>query len=68
MNLLPSLCCLFGSRCSEEEAKPTGETMRGGASRDLGQKEAEREKASEEQLRQMGAGQRAHPVEGLSRD
>jgi hypothetical protein len=64
MNLLQSICCLFGGRCSEEEAKPTEETMRGRASRDLGQKEAEREKASEEQLRQMEGGPTSAPSRG----
>jgi hypothetical protein len=53
MNLLRSICCLFGGRCAEKEASPTKETRRGEPSRDLGRKEAERETASEEQLRQM---------------
>jgi hypothetical protein len=61
MNLLRSLCCLFGGRCPEKEPKPTEGTMRGEASRDLGQKEAERERASEEQLRQMEGGPTGAP-------
>jgi hypothetical protein len=52
MNLLRSLCCFFGGRCAEEEPKPR-ETMRREASSDLGQRQAEREKASEDQLRRM---------------
>ena len=28
MNLLRSMCCLFGGRCAEEEARPTTETTR----------------------------------------
>ena len=28
MNLLRSICCLFGSRCAPEEAKSAGDTMR----------------------------------------
>jgi hypothetical protein len=53
MNLLRSMCCLFGGRCAEEGPKPTRETMRREAPGDLGQTEAEREKASEDQLRRM---------------
>jgi hypothetical protein len=53
MSLLRSICCFFGSRCAEEEPKPSTETMRGKAPGDLGQKEAERERASEDQLRHM---------------
>jgi hypothetical protein len=48
MSLLRSICCLFGSRCAGEEPKPTTETMRREAPGDLGQKEAERERASED--------------------
>jgi hypothetical protein len=47
MSLLRSICCMFGSRCVEEEPKPTKETMRREAPGDLGQREAERERASE---------------------
>ena len=43
MSLLRSICCMFGSRCAEEEPKPTRETMRREAPGDLGQREAERE-------------------------
>jgi len=46
MSLLRSICCLFGGRCAGEEPKPTTETMRREAPGDLGQQEAEREKAS----------------------
>jgi hypothetical protein len=53
MNLLRSFCCFFGGRCAEEEPKPTTERMRHEAPSDLGQKEAGREKASEDQLRHM---------------
>jgi hypothetical protein len=56
MSLLRSICCLFGGRCAEEEPKPTTDTMRREAPGDLGQKEAEREKTSEEQLRHMESG------------
>ena len=60
MNLLRSICCLFAGRCAVEEPKPTKETMRGEppvSEGDLGQKEAELEKASKEQLRHMESGE-----------
>jgi hypothetical protein len=53
MSLLRSIYCLFGGRCGGEEPKPTTETMRRGAPGDLGQREAEQERASEDQLRRM---------------
>jgi hypothetical protein len=46
MNLLRSICCLFAGRCAEEEPKPRKETVRG----DLGQTEAELEKAGKASL------------------
>jgi hypothetical protein len=48
MNLLRAICCLFAGRC-EEEPKPTKETVRG----DLGQTEAELEKAGKERMEHM---------------
>jgi hypothetical protein len=56
MNLFRSMCCLFGGRCAEEEPEPTTDTMRREAAGDLGQREAEREKASEDQLGHMEGG------------
>lgn len=58
MRLLRSICCLFAGQCAGEKTTPTRQTMRGEApvSGDLGQKEAELEKASEEELRHMGGG------------
>ena len=56
MSLLRSICCLFGGRCGGEELKPTTETMRREAPGDLGQREAEREKASKDQLGHMEGG------------
>jgi hypothetical protein len=53
MGLLRSICCLFGDRCAEEEPKPSTEAMRREAPGNLGQREAERERASEDQLRGM---------------
>jgi hypothetical protein len=47
MNLLRSICCLFAGRCAEEE--PTKETVRA----DLGQTEAELEKAGKERMEHM---------------
>ena len=61
MTLLRSICCLFGGRCAEEEPKPPTETMRREAPSDLGQKEAERERASEDQLRRMESGATSTP-------
>jgi hypothetical protein len=53
MNLLRSFCCLFGGRCAEEELRRTTDTRREQAAADLGQREAQREKASEDQLDRM---------------
>jgi hypothetical protein len=47
MNLLRSICCLFAARCAEEAPKPT--TVRG----DLGQTEADLEKAGKERMEHM---------------
>ena len=49
MNLLQSICCLFAGRCAEEEPKSRKETVRG----DLGQTEAELEKAGKERMEHM---------------
>jgi hypothetical protein len=49
MNLLRSICCLLAGRCAEEEPKPTKEIVRG----DLGQTEAELEKAGKERMEHM---------------
>jgi hypothetical protein len=51
MNLLRSICCLFG-RCVEEP-KPTNERP---VAADLGQEEAELEKTGKEQLSHMESG------------
>ena len=59
MNLLRSMCCLFGSRCvAPEEAKSAGDTMRAEQSvpADLGQKEADLEKTGKEQMSHMEGG------------
>jgi hypothetical protein len=60
MNLLRSICCLVAGRCGVEQPKPTEETTRGErpvSEGDLGQKEAELEKGSEEQLKHMEGGE-----------
>jgi hypothetical protein len=49
MNLFRSICCLFAGRCAEDEPKPTKETVRG----DLGQTEADLEKAGKERMEHM---------------
>jgi hypothetical protein len=64
MSLLRSICCLFGRRCAGEEPRSIRETTRGETPRDLGQKEAEREKASEDQLRRMEGGPTSTPRQG----
>jgi hypothetical protein len=64
MTLLRSICCLFGGRCAGEEPKPITEATRREAPGDLGQKEAEREKASEDQLRRMESGPTRIPRQG----
>jgi len=56
MNLLRSICCLFGSGCEGEEPKPTKDTMRDESPADLGQKEAELEKTGKEQMGHMEGG------------
>jgi hypothetical protein len=56
MNVLRSICCLFAGRCAGEEPKPTKGTMRGKEAvreGDLGQKDAELEKAGKEQMGHM---------------
>ena len=55
MNLLRSICCLFGSRC-EEKNELTKDTMRDEPPADLGQKEAELEKTGKEQMGHMEGG------------
>ena len=50
MNLLRSICCIFAGPCAGEEPKPR---TRGRSDADLGQKEAELEEASEEELRRQ---------------
>jgi hypothetical protein len=61
MGLLRSICCFFGRGCAGEEPRPTTGMMRGEAPRDVGQNEAEREKASEDQLRRMEGPTRQGP-------
>ena len=58
MNLLRSICCLFGSRCAPEEAKSARDTMRAEQSvpADLGQEEADLEKTGKEQMSHMEGG------------
>ena len=55
MNLFRSMCCLFGGRCAEDQPKPPTNAMIE-APGDLGQREAEREKASKDQLGHMEGG------------
>jgi len=55
MNLFRSMCCLFGGRCAEDQPKPPTNAM-SEAPGDLGQREAEREKASKDQLGHMEGG------------
>jgi hypothetical protein len=52
MNLLRSICCLFGSGCAGEEREAT----RKEAPADLGQKEAELEKTGKEHMSHMEGG------------
>ena len=49
MNLMRSICCFFSG-----QANPTEKEKAGRRESDLGQKEAESEKASEERLKHMG--------------
>jgi hypothetical protein len=60
MNLFRSMCCLFGGRCAEDQPKPPTNAM-SEVSGDLGQREAEREKASKDQL---GHGRRCNHQSG----
>ena len=52
MNLLRSICCLFGGSCAEEP-KATNERP---VAADLGQKEAEQETTGKEQMSHMEGG------------
>jgi hypothetical protein len=56
MNLLRSICCIFAGPCAGEEPRPRAH---GRSEADLGQKEAELEEASEEELRHMEGGKAA---------
>ena len=61
MNLLRSICCLFSGRCAIEKPNPTKDTMRPESHKaDLGQTEAELEKAGKEQMSNM-TGKAAEP-------
>jgi len=64
MNLPQLMCCFFGGRCAEEEPKRTTAAPREQAPGDLGQREAEREKASEDQLKHMDEGPTKTPRQG----
>lgn len=57
MNLLRSICCLFGNRCAPE-ANSAGDTTRAEQSvpADLGQEEADLEKIGKEQMSHMEGG------------
>jgi hypothetical protein len=52
MNLLRSICCLFGSGCAGQEREAT----RKETPADLGQKEAELETTGKEQMSHMEGG------------
>ena len=64
MNLMRSICCLFGSRCEGEEPKSTKDAMRDEPPADLGQKEAELEKTGKEHMGHMERG--ATPAKPLN--
>ena len=53
MNLLQSICCLFKGGCAEEEP---GATKARPVAADLGQEEAELEKAGKERMSHMKTG------------
>ena len=61
MNLLRSICCLFGSRCVPEESSSTADRMRDEATvpADLGQKGADLEKTGKEQNEPYGRWKRS---------
>jgi nicotinamidase-related amidase len=63
MNLLRSMCCLFGGRCAEQEPKPATDKAEGEAPGDLGQRDAESEKADKDRLRNMGGRSNLGPPE-----
>jgi hypothetical protein len=54
MNLLRSICCLFGRRCAPEE--PKSGTAGNSVPADLGQTEADLEKTGKEQMSHMEGG------------
>ena len=53
MNLMRSICCLFGNRCEGGEPKPTKDTTRDEPRAALGQNEAKLEKTGKEQMGHM---------------
>jgi len=59
MNVLRSICCLFGSRCEPEQVKSAADTMR--AEADLGQKEADLEKTGKERMSHLEGAQGPKP-------
>jgi hypothetical protein len=61
MNLLRSICSLFGSGCADGESKTT---KAGPVAADLGQEEAELEKTGKEQLSHMEGSSRAKKPSG----
>ena len=65
MTLLQVMCCFLGGRCAEEEPRRRTDTSREQAPADLGQREAEREKTSEDQLGRM-EGEGGSTIAGLS--
>jgi hypothetical protein len=61
MNLLRSICSLFGSGCADGESKTT---KAGPVAADLGQEEAELEKTGKEQMSHMEGSSRAKKPSG----
>ncbi len=64
MNLLRSICSLFGGECAGEQRGQTNDTARKGAPADLGQEEAELEKTGKEQMSHMEGDTSSTPSSG----
>ena len=62
MNLMRSICCVFAGRCGLEESKPNRATKVEPAEADLGQTEAELEKAGKEQMSHMEGSKPGKPT------
>jgi hypothetical protein len=67
MNLLRSLCCLFGGRCPEKNLSPPKELCEVRHPAILAKRKPNEKGPAKSNSDRWRAGQRVHPVESLSR-